>query len=141
VNCQSTWRSSALASVFLEDSFVLSIRASERSITFLIDAVLTPQHPRYQPPNSARNNCLERSLIIFESDFPIDFEPAEWLRTVDDSDWHRIDQVTNNVDYGGVDGFVPVVWEGRPAWFLGGYWGDLLIAVPRIRYEVFASGK
>jgi hypothetical protein len=39
-----------LAHVYLEDSYVLEIRETEASVTFVLDAVLTPGHPGWAEP-------------------------------------------------------------------------------------------
>lgn len=39
-----------LAGVYLEDSYVLSIDEAPRRFSFTLDAVLTPEHPRYHRP-------------------------------------------------------------------------------------------
>jgi hypothetical protein len=40
-----------LDGVYLEDSFVLGIEETSNQLVFDLDAVLTPSHPSYAPPN------------------------------------------------------------------------------------------
>lgn len=46
-----------LAGVLLEDSWVLDIAPSERAVSFQLDVVLTPDHPRHRPPTTGEQHC------------------------------------------------------------------------------------
>jgi len=46
-----------LADIYLEDSWVLDVSATEHGVAFRLDAVLTPDHLRYHPPAPGEQHC------------------------------------------------------------------------------------
>jgi hypothetical protein len=53
-----------LAGVFLEDSYVLGISESSEQLVFHLDAVLTPEHPAYQPPRPGEHYCYANGSLV-----------------------------------------------------------------------------
>ena len=82
--------------VYLEDSFVLDVAAHPGVVRIDIEVVLTPRHPRYQPPRAGEQYCYHRSSILFES-----VDHLSWtyggLRPAVDAD--------GETDFGGIDEF------------------------------------
>ena len=64
-----------LAGFYLEDSYVLKITETANRVTFILDAVLTPQHPDYHPPNAGEHHCYHAADLIFEG-----LTKTAWLR-------------------------------------------------------------
>ncbi|HVW39840.1 MAG TPA: hypothetical protein VHC18_00665 [Amycolatopsis sp.] len=56
-----------LAGVYLEDSYVLAIREDADTVSFALEAVLTPQHPRYRPPQPDEQYCYAKANLVFTS--------------------------------------------------------------------------
>ncbi|MGA9873883.1 MAG: hypothetical protein WBQ44_22430 [Rhodococcus sp. (in: high G+C Gram-positive bacteria)] len=54
-----------LADVYLEDSYVLSILEAPGELAFALDAVLTPESPRYQPPKPDEQYCYALGRLVF----------------------------------------------------------------------------
>jgi hypothetical protein len=44
-------------------------------VTFILDAVLTPQHPDYHPPNAGVHHCYRAAELVLE-----DLTKIAWLR-------------------------------------------------------------
>ncbi|WP_206510407.1 hypothetical protein C5142_23005 [Rhodococcus sp. BGS-1C] len=54
-----------LAGVYLQDSYVLSISQAPGEFTFVLDAVLTPESTRYEPPKPGEQYCYARGRLVF----------------------------------------------------------------------------
>jgi hypothetical protein len=54
-----------LKNIYFEDSYVLNIRSSSTSVQFLLDLVVTKNHPRYQPPLPQKQYCYKQALLKF----------------------------------------------------------------------------
>jgi len=116
----------ALAGTYLEDSWVLDVSASERDCTFRLDLVLTPQHPGYHQPRPGEQYCYARALLRVTSGVAVAFQPGTGPPASD---------ATGEFDWGNIDTFDSVDWEGRDAWQLTGSWGELLAAEPEVSVE------
>lgn len=64
-----------LAGLYLEDSYVLAISETPRRLSFMLDAVLTPAHPRYRAPLPGEQHCYATGVLIFEG-----ITTIEWIR-------------------------------------------------------------
>jgi hypothetical protein len=113
----------ALVGVYLEDSWVLDVQEVQDSVTFRLDAVLTPEHELYGPPASGEQYCYRRGRMTVRSSQPMSLLRSDLPPAVDAS---------GTVDYGNIDSFVPVDWEGKDAWELTGDWGQLLAVNPSV---------
>lgn len=51
------------AHVYLEDSFVESVRVTPGSVRFVAEVVLPPGHERYHPPLPGELRCYERGRL------------------------------------------------------------------------------
>ena len=108
-----------------EDSYVLTIEESVGRITFLVDAVLTPEHPRYHTPGPNEQNCYAKLWITFQDTTRID-----WIKR----DNRRYTDSTGESDYGII---YQLVQLGDHFEFSGDF-GDVLIfseSMPSISYE------
>ncbi|RBO94338.1 hypothetical protein [Nocardia puris] len=54
-----------LAAIYLEDSYVLGISEEPGEVRFELDAVLTPEHPRYHAPPPGEQYCYARGDLVF----------------------------------------------------------------------------
>ena len=113
----------ALRDVYLEDSWVLDLFATDTSLRFVLDAVLTPNHPGYRPPRPGEQYCYSRATLTVSSEQPLSFEVSNTPQALD---------ATGEIDYGNIDCFVPVDWDGNPAWELSGDWGVALVLRPEV---------
>lgn len=112
-----------LAEIYLEDSWVLDIAAAEHGVVFRLDAVLTPSHPRYHPPSPGEQYRYLRATLTVVS------AGRFLLRR---SDAPAATDASGEVDFGNIDVFTAVDWDGERAWKVSGDWGDLLTVEPSV---------
>ncbi|RPF35943.1 hypothetical protein [Streptomyces sp. TLI_185] len=110
------------ANVYLEDSFVLQVKATPGYLAFDVELVLTPQHPAYHPPAPGEQACYARATIEFPEVRNLVWSGQGTPPAVDAS---------GSKDYGGIDA---LFWTGS-AFHLEGDWGaiDVASALPVIR--------
>jgi hypothetical protein len=113
----------ALTGVSLEDSWVLDVRASDGDCVFRLDLVLTPEHAAYHSPKPGEQHCYVPATLRIAASDAMSFQRGQGQPARD---------ATGESDYGHIDTFVPVDWEGRDAWMLTGDWGELLVAAPEV---------
>ena len=65
-----------LAGVYLEDSWVLEVTVQDQGCPFDLDAVLTPEHPRYRDPRPGEQYCYERARLTLTSGSAVEFQPS-----------------------------------------------------------------
>lgn len=114
----------ALTGIYLEDSWVLAVTPADDGCEFRLEAVLTPEHPRYRPPAPGEQHCYEDATLTLTSASPISFQGSNRPPATD---------ATGQRDWGNIDTFEPVDWEGRDAWLVQGDWGELTVVQPNVR--------
>jgi hypothetical protein len=62
---ETYWTLAGFENLYLEDSWVLSIRPVESTLTFEADLVLTESHPLYHDPRAGEQYCYRRGIIEF----------------------------------------------------------------------------
>lgn len=55
-----------LKNIYLEDSFVLGIKEKNNEIEFIVDFVLTENHPLYSIPKENENYCYKKGILLFK---------------------------------------------------------------------------
>lgn len=105
-----------LAAIYLEDSWVLDVTPIEHGVVFRLDAVLTPDHYRYQP-GPGEQHCYRRARLTVASAKRSKLHRSEAPAATDAS---------GELDFGNIDVFIPVEWDGEAAWEMSGDWGELL---------------
>lgn len=83
-----------LGGIYLEDSYVLEVTESPSTVTFRIDAVLTPEHPAYRPPLQGEQYCFALAILIFP-----DVTQVEWISRDD----RQYRDATGERDLGNID--------------------------------------
>jgi hypothetical protein len=91
-----------LANVYLEDSYVLAIDEAPHSLTFTLEVVLTPEHPRYHTPLPGEQYCYVDGFLTLNG-----VREIEWLsRSANaftdasgEEDLGNIDTFRQDVDY------------------------------------------
>jgi hypothetical protein len=112
-----------LADIYLEDSWVLDVSDTELGVAFRLDAVLTPDHPRYQPPAPGEQYCyLLATLTVASSKRSL----------LHRSDAPAATDALGGKDFGNIDVFTAVDWDGDHAWEMSGSWGELLTIEPSV---------
>lgn len=107
----------ALSTVVLEESYVLDLVEEEgHSIRFRLHAVLTQDHPDYQPPGPGEQYCMAYGWLIFDNVVEVHglqqfaaLPPA--VDATGEEDKGNIDSLKRHEDY----------------WKVGGSWGEILI--------------
>ncbi|MEV6173289.1 hypothetical protein AB0L99_34415 [Streptomyces sp. NPDC051954] len=113
---------SGFENVYLEDSFVLDVKATPGRVTFDLDLVLTPGHPAYRSPNPGEQNCYVRATVEFPEVRHLVWAGQGAPPATDAS---------GDKDYGAIDS---LLWNGD-AFHLEGDWGEIQVAsaLPVIR--------
>lgn len=113
---------SQFENVYLEDSFVISIKTEENQAEFMIEAVLHEKHPLYSPPSAQEQYCYKLAKISFSN--------AKKVTWIEKKNSFFID-ANNEVDYGNIDNFFYI----GDHFYLSGDWGSLEIVKPLISFE------
>ena len=95
---------------YLEDSYVLNVLEKENEIEFVLDVVLTENHPLFTTPRENEQYCYKRGRITFTN-------VIEYRSTQAFVDAHK------EIDYGNIDEF----FEENGNYHLSGDWGKMMI--------------
>jgi hypothetical protein len=101
---------------------MLDVSEAGLAVTFALDLVLTPEHPEY-PPIPGEQYCFRRARLTVAS-------PKR-------SQLHRSDappgtDASGERDFGNIDVFMAVDWDGENALEMSGGWGDLPTVEPDV---------
>ncbi|MBO0804804.1 MAG: hypothetical protein J2P25_17240 [Nocardiopsaceae bacterium] len=107
-----------LDGVYLEDSYVLSIDETPHSLTFRLDAVLTPEHPLYHEPRPGEQYCYADGTLTFGSASQVEWIRRTGVRHRDAND----EEDQGNIDY---------LEFGPAGYHLGGDWGEVRVLSSR----------
>lgn len=103
-----------LATVYLEDSYVLDIVEEPGSFSFTMEFVLTKNHPRYHEPRAGEMYCYERGRLTFT-----DVSHVEWLERSQQTYTDAAgEQDLGNIDY---------LKQENDHWHAGGDWGQVRV--------------
>ena len=61
---------------YFEGSWVLSVEASDVGAVLTIEAVLTPQHPKFGPPRPGEHYAYELTALRFDGAATPEFQPS-----------------------------------------------------------------
>lgn len=103
-----------LGNLYFEDSYVIDIKQDEKHIKFLIEAILTPEHPLYHSPLPDEQYCYKNIKLCFSN-----FDKAIWIEK---NDVYNID-INGEIDRGNIDCF----YQYNNYFYLTGEWGKLKI--------------
>ena len=112
-----------LRCVYLEDSWVLEVTATQYTLRFVVEAVLTAEHAEYHPAKPGEQHCYQRAILALSSRHPISFERSTAAPARDAGD---------ELDYGNIDTFTCVDCDGTAAWEFTGAWGTALLKQPTV---------
>ena len=104
----------SLSNIYLEDSYVLSVREAEDSLIFELEAVLTESHPKYKKPQEGEKHCYRKIFLRF-----LNVDSFEWL----DKRFMAYADASGEFDYGNIDSFVGC----DDGYELTGDWGRVAI--------------
>lgn len=111
---------SDLAGVYLEDSWVLELAPTEQELALRIDAVLTPEHPLYEPPTPGEQHCYRSAWLSVHGD-SVETHLSGSPPATD---------ATGEEDFGHVDAFVFDPTDEH--WLLEGDWGTARVHEPDV---------
>jgi hypothetical protein len=112
---------SDLAGVHLEDSWVLELAPSDDGLALRLEAVLTPEHPLYEPPMPGEHHCYRTAWLSVHGEHRMEVHLSGSRPAVD---------ATGEVDFGNVDTFAFNQSEDR--WELEGDWGRARVRSPEV---------
>lgn len=104
----------ALEHVYLEDSWVLDIQITHRTVRFVLDLVLTNDHRLYAPPPPHEAYCYRKAELTFSDVSDVRWSNAGLLPAVD---------ATGTIDFGNID----FLHKQAGQFVLGGDWGHMRI--------------
>lgn len=99
-----------LKNIYLEDSFVLGIKEKNNEIEFIVDFVLTENHPLYSIPKENENYCYKKGILLFKGVTSVLWEERKKNFFFDKN---------NEIDYGNIDCF----YFSKNNFRLSGDWG------------------
>ena len=120
---QAYYEIPGLESVYLEDSFVLSVTVRPGTVEFVVDTALTESHPEYAPPRKDEQYCYRLGRLRFSNVRQVHWEMETVRPTIDP---------TGEIDYGEFDRFTV---EGD-RYLLGGDFGQLDITAASCEFEL-----
>ncbi|MEO0837130.1 MAG: hypothetical protein AAFY16_14460, partial [Cyanobacteria bacterium J06642_3] len=88
------WELPELQNLYFEDSFVLSIKPDSSSVEFLVETVLTENHPHYSLPKPNEQFCYQNFYLTFS-----DAKEIMWLTKNETF----IIGANNEIDYGNIE--------------------------------------
>ncbi|KJY74129.1 hypothetical protein TW78_08835 [Vibrio coralliilyticus] len=109
------------ADIYLEDSFVLRICESYNEISFIVEAVLTENHPLYRSPESGEQYCYKKGKIVFQG-----LKCVKWISKNETP----FKDVSGEEDYGNIDTFQLLNDQYR----LSGDWGELEVRSSSVKW-------
>jgi hypothetical protein len=117
-----------LASVYLEDSWVLAAGVRPEGLTFELDAVLTPEHAGYKGALQGEQHDYRRARLVLEAS-QLDYRPSSAPGATD---------ANGEVDLGNIDSWVvdELGWSR-----LTGDWGTAVAWQPKIRFMLDAEDE
>ncbi len=107
---------------YLEDSFVLSIEEFESSLSFIVEVVLTENHPLYSSPNTGEQYCYRKGKIIFQ-----ELKSVEWSNR----NTQPFTDAVDSEDYGNIDAFI----LDADGYHLSGDWGEVVVNSSPVKLE------
>lgn len=106
--------------IYLEDSFVLNIKETNKELSFTVVIVLLEEHHLYTLPKTNEQYCYKNGKIIFEN-----LKSIKWL--------HKYDRPSidadGTIDYGNIDTFI----ISQNGYYLSGDWGEVQIRSDPVR--------
>lgn len=116
------WEYSALAQIYLEDSFVLGIDEGPGALTFEMEFVLREGHPLYAPPARDENYCYRHGALIF--------------RGVTETVWRKRQPAISRDARGESDmGNIDTLWHDSDWFLLEGDWGSVRLRAADVHVE------
>lgn len=113
----------ALRGILLEESYVLDVVATMGRVSFRLDFVLTPEHPRYAAPAPGEQFCFRTGSMEFREVTRLTWANQGAPPAIDAND---------ELDYGGIDLFefddVGYVMEGS--------WGRIDLVAKEVVVEM-----
>ena len=100
---------------YFEDSFVLDIWQEPDALRFYVEAVLTPEHPRFGPPKPGEQHCYRRVTVVFPRPTEVHWRRLHFRPAVD---------AAGELDWGNIDRFE----FSENGWYeLEGDWGEVCL--------------
>ncbi|WP_074819942.1 MULTISPECIES: hypothetical protein [Pseudomonas syringae group] len=104
----------SLSNIYLEDSYVLAVLETKRSLVFELEAVLTEKHPEYKKPRVGEKYCYKRVSLNF-----INADSVEWIN----KSFIAFTDASGDFDYGNIDSLISC----DDGYEVTGDWGRVVI--------------
>lgn len=109
--------------MYLEDSWVLEVAPTSDGLSLRLEAVLTPEHPRYQAPAPNEQHCYLTGWLTLRSSDSVELQLSGSPPAADAS---------GAPDYGNID---RLVGDANDVWEMDGDWGYARLAQPEVRLQ------
>lgn len=109
-----------LVGIYLEDSWVLEVAPTGDGVSLRVEAVVTPEHPRYRPPPPNEQHCYLTGWLTLRSSAPVDLRLSGSPPAADAS---------GERDYGNIDS---LVGDAHDVWEMEGDWGYARLVNPDV---------
>lgn len=109
----------SLSGVYLEDSYVHGIDESPSTLTFALEAVLTPDNPNYHEPRPGEQYCYARGNLVF-----YDISEIAWLSR----SFRKYIDADNEEDLGNIDSLT----DQDGVYTAEGDWGKVCVTTDRM---------
>lgn len=122
-DCRVRLNEVLIPGLFLRDSYVLDIVQAPGRLSFMLDAVLTPDHVEYGTPLPGEQHCYARGTLVFPA-----VKKVEWIARTDRS---YID-AAGQQDLGNID----ILARDGEAFVVDGDWGRVRVVSAEPRFDL-----
>ncbi|MGO4589673.1 hypothetical protein [Paenarthrobacter sp. 2TAF44] len=117
-----------LKGLYLDDSYVLDIRASRGLLAITVEFALAPEHTSYSPALAGEQYCYRQGVLVFEGVTELNWTGQLTSRPSQDPD--------GSIDYGNID---TLVIDGNH-YTLEGDLGTIELLAASIRVALVSDG-
>lgn len=109
--------------VYLEDSFVTSLRYDDEALRFELELVLREGHELYSCPKQGEQYCYRRAAIVFFKPFDVVWRKLFVFPYVDGD---------RKIDFGNIDSLQRI----SGVYFVSGDWGEVEFGCDKVELSI-----
>ena len=112
-----------LEHVYLEDSYVISLRFDKNNLCFKLLLVLSEQHELYSPPKIGEQYCYRNATLNFKNPLEVQWNSISMMPITD---------ANYSIDFGNID-FLSMV---ENQYHISGDWGEVVFQCNTVELEI-----